>query len=341
MRDSMRLLKKILLVLLASAVTSLAAPPPQKRTGPERLLGIDRPSDAAGAFTIWPGSGVPADSETWTWHEQTLHVPGFTGPSGMARNVVVPTVTVFQPEPGTAHGTALIVAPGGAFRFLMMDKEGYDMARWLARRGVTAFVLRYRLAHMPESDADMLAFMQNLVKVLPQQARTEEAPPVGDEPSEAARAWAEEDGRQTIRFIRRNASRWALNADRIGIAGFSAGGGVAVSAAMKHDAESRPDFVAGIYPGYRRGIVAPADAPPLFIAIGDEDILVPPISGARLYEARHKAGRVAELHIFARGQHGFGMSQQHLPSDAWADIFERWLASLGLLTPAAQQGGAR
>ena len=78
----------------------------------------------------------------------------------MARNVVIPTVTMFKPNAGAANGTSLIIAPGGAFRFLMMDKEGYDMARWLTQHGVTAFVLKYRLAHMPENDAEMLAFIQ-------------------------------------------------------------------------------------------------------------------------------------------------------------------------------------
>jgi hypothetical protein len=90
---------------------------------------IERPPDAAGVFAIYPGTGVPLGSEKWNWHEQTMQVPGFTGPNGMVRNVVIPTVTMFKPAAGTANGTSLIVAPGGAFRFLMMDKEGYDMAR--------------------------------------------------------------------------------------------------------------------------------------------------------------------------------------------------------------------
>src|SRR6266446_3277592 len=249
---------------------------------------IERPSDAASIFAIWPGTGVPPGSEEWTWHEQTMQVPmfGSTAPTTMVRNVVIPTVTIFKPAAGTANGTSLIVAPGGAFRFLMMDAEGYDIARWLTQLGVTAFVLRYRVAHMPE-----------------------------------------DDGRQAIRFVRQHAKEWGLDPNRIGIAGFSAGGGIVMGTVMQHDAQSKPDFAAGIYPGYTTATPVPDDAPPLFIAIADDDILVAPISAARLYEAWHKAGKPVELHIFARGYHGFGMKKQNLPTDSWIDLFKNWLAA--------------
>ena len=85
-------------------------------------------------------------------------VPGSKGPNYMVRNVVIPTVTMFKPAVGTEHGTSLIVAPGGAFRFLMIEPEGYDLARRLTKQGITAFVLKYRVAHMPEDNAEMLGF---------------------------------------------------------------------------------------------------------------------------------------------------------------------------------------
>ena len=114
---------------------------------------IGKPQDAAGIFAIWPGSGVPPGSEKWTWHEQTTQ----SGGNRMIRNIVIPTVTMFRPA--HANGTAVIVAPGGAFTFLMVDYEGYDVARWLARQGVTAFVLKYRVSHSPDNDADMPPFL--------------------------------------------------------------------------------------------------------------------------------------------------------------------------------------
>jgi acetyl esterase/lipase len=187
---------------------------------------------------------------------------------------------------------------------------------------------------MPEDDTEMLAYMRNLINILPRQSRNDEKPPVGDAPSEAARLLAEEDGRQAIRFVRQHAAEWGLDPQRIGIAGFSAGGGVAVAAAVQHDAQSRPDFVVGIYPGYRTATPVPADAPPMFLAITDDDILVAPISVARLYEAWRKADKPVELHIFTKGRHGFGMTKQNLPSDSWPELFKNWLATQGYLSQA-------
>jgi acetyl esterase/lipase len=295
---------------------------------------IKRPSDAAGVFAIYPGTGVPPGSEKATWREQTMQAPGFTGPGGMVRNVVIPTITMFKPAAGKANGASLIVAPGGAFRFLTMDKEGYDMARWLTQQGVTAFVLKYRLTHTPDDDAEMLTYLRNLMNVLPRQSRDDVKPPVGDAPSEAARLLAEEDGRQAIRYVRQHAAEWGLDPQRIGIAGFSAGGGVAVAAAVEHDAQSRPDFVAGIYPGYRKSTPVPADAPPMFLAISDDDILVSPLSVARLYEEWRNADKPVELHIFTKGRHGFGMLKQNLPTDSWIDLLRNWLDAQGFLVPA-------
>jgi acetyl esterase/lipase len=292
---------------------------------------IEAPTDAAAVFGICPDTGIPPDSVQWMWHEQTMQVPlgGGTTLTTMVRNVVIPTVTMFRPVEGTANGASLIVAPGGAFRFLMMEHEGYDLARQLTPLGVTVFVLRYRLAHTPESDAEMRAYLDVLPQELPLQGRTAEAPPVGNDASEAARPWAKEDGRQAIRFVREHAAAWGLDRQRIGIAGFSAGGGVAMGAVMEHDAQSRPDFAVGIYPSYRTATPAPEDAPPLFLAIADDDVLVGPVSIARLYEAWHKAGKPVELHIFANGAHGFGTTQQKLLSDQWFELFCQWPAAQG------------
>jgi cholinesterase len=98
---------------------------------------------------------------------------------------------------------------------------------------------------------------------------------------------------------------------------------------MQHDAASRPDFAAPVYPAYRTATPVPADAPPLFIAIADDDKLVSPNSSARLYMAWHSARKPAELHIFRQGGHGFGMKKQNLPSDNWINLFYAWLESSG------------
>ena len=113
--------------------------------------------------------------------------------------------------------------------------------------------------------------------------------------------------------------------------GFSAGGGIAVAAALEHDALSRPDFAAGIYPACRTVTAVAEDAPPLFLFAADDDMAVAPISSARLYEAWHRAGKSAELHIFANGGHGFGIRRQNLLSDQWIDLFRSWMVSQGYI----------
>jgi len=249
----------------------------------------------------------------------------------MVRNVVIPTLTLFKPSPDAVNGTAIIVAPGGAFHFLMMDHEGYDVAHWLTNLGVTAFVLKYRVQHTPENDADMPGFLEELGQKLPHPDHLEVNPPTSYPPAEAARLWGEEDGRQAIRFLREHAEEFGIDPNRIGIMGFSAGGGIAINAVLEHDSLSRPDFAAGIYPGYRIVTPVPEDAPPLFTAIADDDRAVAPISSSRLYEAWHKAGKPVELHIFANGGHGFGMNKQDLLSDLWIDLFKNWMNSHGFL----------
>jgi acetyl esterase/lipase len=103
------------------------------------------PLDAAEIFVIRRDTGIPPGSEKATWHKQAMQPPGSSIPNEMVRNVVIHTLTMFKPTAGTANGTTLIVAPGGAFHFLMMYHAGYDVARWLIKFGVTAFVLKYRV----------------------------------------------------------------------------------------------------------------------------------------------------------------------------------------------------
>jgi acetyl esterase/lipase len=109
--------------------------------------------DAEGVYRIWPGTAP--GSETWDWSERTIQVPWSDLDRRVTRNVADPTVTVFRPPAAKANGTAMIVAPGGGFNFLMVDHEGYDMARWLNELGITAFVLKYRLGRTPDADDDL------------------------------------------------------------------------------------------------------------------------------------------------------------------------------------------
>lgn len=278
--------------------------------------------DAAGVYRIWPG--VPAGSEAWTWSERTTQVPWTSASRRHTRNVVIPTLTMFRPPEGKANGTSLVIAPGGAFHFLMVDHEGYDMARWLTGLGVTCFVLKYRLAKTPEADDEVMAFRAELRKILGAPDRETTSPPHRPVLRDV-RIKGEADGRQALRFVRERAGEWGLDPGRIGIAGFSAGGGVAMGAAMDYGAASRPDYVVGVYPAWRGELTVPTDAPPLFLTISDDDQSVAPMSSSRLYEAWHTAGSPAELHVFGNGGHGWGMDKPgHLP-DIWPVLLENWM----------------
>lgn len=279
-------------------------------------------------FKIWPG--IAPGSQNWDWQPRTMEISWAESTNRFTRNVVTPTLTLFAPDPAKANGTAMIIAPGGAFHFLMIDHEGYDMARWLAARGVTAFVLNYRLGRCPDDDAEMAEFRNDLQRQLAGPRDGDNLSPVVQAINEV-QPLAEEDGRQAIRFVRQHASDWAIDPRKIGIGGFSAGGGVAVGALMEHDAQSRPDFAVPIYPGYREGRDMPQDPPPLFLIIADDDPAVSPLATARLYQAWHEAGVPAELHIFGNGAHGFGMNKDGFSSDVWIDLFENWLKVQKLL----------
>jgi acetyl esterase/lipase len=132
------------------------------------------------------------------------------------------------------------------------------------------------------------------------------------------------DGCQAVRLARAHAAEWGLDPQNIGIMGFSAGGMVTLSTALHFDPSSRPDFAAPIYSAPPLEAPVPADAPPLFLLCAADDEMASAVS-TRFYSAWRAAGRPVELHIYAKGGHGFGMNQQSLPSDHWIERFADWL----------------
>ena len=260
---------------------------------------------------LWPG-GAPG-SESWT-QKETLSA--MQNGLKVIRNVSQPTLTAYFPNPQIATGTAVIVCPGGAFHFLAYEHEGTQVADWLNSRGIAAFMLKYRL--IPTSgdfEAEVGRRLGNRDEMA-EQMRT-----VG--PLILA------DGQQTVRLVRQHAAAWGLRPDRIGIMGFSAGGAVTMEVTLDHDASSRPDFAAPIYAAHFRDIPVPADAPPLFLVHASDDPLIPATISAAIYGAWQTAGRSAELHIYDRGGHGFGMNKQGLPVDGWIERFGDWLGAQG------------
>ena len=235
-------------------------------------------------------------------------------------NVSRPTLTLFQPEADKANGTAIVIAPGGAFHALSINSEGFDVAKWLVQKGITCFVLKYRLVHVLSNDptAEVAAkmgkkqFDDDVAKIIP---------------------LAIDDGRTAITWVREHAAEYKLDPNRIGIMGFSAGGTVAASASFNYTKANRPDFVAPIYPYFPStmiGTVA-SDAPAMFIVTATDDGLGLAPHSVDLYNKWLTSKKDAELHMYARGNHGFGMKKQNLPTDNWIERFGEWLNVQGLL----------
>jgi acetyl esterase/lipase len=150
---------------------------------------------------------------------------------------------------------------------------------------------------------------------------------IRDESLRYAREVAADDGRRALQLVGQRASEWGVKPDRIGLIGFSAGAFLVTDVAMDPQGPP-PAFLAPIYGGETRGRPIPADAPPLFTVIAHDDrLLFHSVEG--LYSDWSLADHSAELHIFARGAHGFGMVRQGLPSDRWIDLLGAWLADKG------------
>lgn len=246
------------------------------------------------------------------------------------RNVTQPTLTAYLPERGKASGTAIIIAPGGGFIHLAMEKEGSYMARWLQERGVAAFVLKYRLmdSGTDEEYRERAAAMNRATAA--SSAPPSATPPTPNPARQQAVELAVADGMQAIKLVRQRAAEWGIDPNRVGLMGFSAGGALTMGVVMKNDPASRPNFAAPIYGGSPNGQTVAADAPPLFIAVANDDP-VASANSAKLYLEWKALGRSAELHIYSQGGHGFGLLKRGLPVDSWVERFGEWLQIQGLL----------
>lgn len=265
---------------------------------------------------LYPGAAP--GSENWSQKESE-----YKNDAGLRtlRNVVRPSVTVYLPAPETAMGTSVIVAPGGAFRILSWDLEGTLVAEWLQRHGVAAFLLKYRLA---DTGTD-----EEHAKEMAARAARRGGPGAGARPNPGpqaeVRAMSAADGARAITVVRQRAAEWRLDPAKVGIMGFSAGGYVALQAALEHTPESRPAFVGAIYACCMNPaeLKLPDDAPPTFFLHAYNDPVS--VSSPALYMAWKAANKPAELHSFAEGGHGFGMPTSGRPTDGWIERFGDWL----------------
>jgi beta-glucosidase len=314
-------MRKALGILIAGLVlsTGMAGQSPQT---PQRqmlppLAQIEAPAES-NAIPLYPGA-APGSERTMPVERWET----FPGPNArVVRNVTRPTLTPFLPPEGKGTGAAMIVAPGGAFVMLSIDSEGYDVARWLADHGIAAFVLKYRLR---PTSPDPQAFFGELAAIM-KGVGNRNPGAAAEAPQATAEATA--DGQAAIALVRSRAREWGIDPSRVGFVGFSAGAMTALSVALAPDASRRPDFVAPIY-GPMSHQAVPAGAPPLFTAVAADD----PLFGGSQADLVHDwlaAKRPAELHVFERGGHGFGMKTQGSSSDHWIQEMLWWMQAKGL-----------
>lgn len=267
---------------------------------------------AAPTLNSIPLAGAGADAGE-LWERQDGHLS--------VRNVTQAALYPVLPPPGKANGTAVVIAPGGAFISLAMDTEGLLVARELAARGITCFVLKYRLDASPAGIKDFVPFLvKRLSNAKPRMTR-------GDLIDTPTALLAQQDGLAAMKHVRSHAADYGIDPKRIGFMGFSAGGMTTMNVASAYDAATRPDFIGVIY-GASGERPVPKDAPPAFIALAADDSLLG-YASVPIFDAWREAGKSAELHVYARGGHGFGMRKMGGTSDKWLDDFHAWLAAAG------------
>jgi acetyl esterase/lipase len=249
----------------------------------------------------------------WEHRERNYYSPIWK--RQVVTNVAEPSLLVYRPTQKKNTGTAVIVAPGGGFYGLSIKSEGTDVAQWLVKKGITVFVLKYRLVPTGEDGAaenSQLAqsnptkYLEEANKIIP---------------------YSIADGANAVAYVRTHCDDFGIKQDKIGFMGFSAGGTVALSVALGDEKESKPDFLVAVYAAgnYFFPMKEPKkDAPPIFLVCATDDGFGLADDTISLYEMWHHLGISAELHLYARGNHGFGMEKNSQPKDTWIERFYEW-----------------
>ncbi len=293
-----------------------------------------QPSPGHVQVPIWPGAvpdaqPVPGPEDATTITSDSL-VAG--RPWTLVTNVSRPTMTVYAPA-GANTGAAVVVFPGGGYTILAIDLEGTEVCDWLASKGITSVLLKYRVPFSgPYWDE---ATKSHIIPKAP---------------------IALEDAQRTVGLVRYHAAEWHIDPHRIGVLGFSAGGHM-VAAISTHfgqrlypavdaaDKEScRPDFAVALYPGHLSlaydsiALNPDIDAhitrhtPPTFLLQNEDDHVDRVEDSLSYYTALKKAGVPVEMHLYAQGGHGFGLRPTKLPASKWPELVETWLRTIGMIT---------
>jgi acetyl esterase/lipase len=287
-----------------------------------------QPSPGHRQVPIWPGVVPDARPAVGPEAVTTVRKAPVAGLPWLAvSNVAQPTMTVYSPT-GENTGVAVVVFPGGGYAILAIDLEGEEVCEWLASRGITGVLLKYRVP-APRSSPNHGAYPESPMAL--------------------------EDAQRTVGLVRFHAAEWHLDPHKIGVMGFSAGGHL-VAAISTHcdrrlypavdaaDAEScRPDFAVALYPGHlwlytkdlalNPNVPVTRETPPTFLLQAEDDHVDNVNDALVYYSALKDAGVPVEMHLYAQGGHGFGLRRTGQPITAWPALFERWLRTIGMLAP--------
>lgn len=260
----------------------------------------------------------PVPGVKWTGGEKSYHSKIWDTP--VVTNVAVPTMEVFLPNGNAGNSTAVIIAPGGGLYAHSITKEGNDVAKWLNKKGIAAFVLKYRLVPTEE---DGVAEITTLSQSNPNEIGVQ----VGK-----VLPFAIEDGLNAIAHVRENAKKYGVDPSKIGFMGFSAGGAVTIGVAYSYQLANKPNFLVPVYPWTDvMPIQEPKeDVPPMFIVCATDDPLGLAKGSVALYSSMFEAGKSVAMHLFAKGGHGFGAETQGLPTDQWLRNFYEWSVGQGI-----------
>ncbi len=272
---------------------------------------------------LWP-DGIPDNPVVYVQELVRSVKAQPSSPSQMNRvfsQVSEPTYQLFGPGKEKANGVALVICPGGGFKDVWYDREGVDFAMWLADRGISSLVLKYRTFN---SDSEGFRIQET-----------------------AYQTEVYADARQAIHILRSQAKELGIDKDKIGIAGYSAGGTLSLMAALElHEKElpdyvafqtlTRPDFACLIYPWIRKPILESLakmeHIPPMFMINGAEDVVTPASVCMKFYSTLLVKKVPAELHVYSKGRHGFdsGIGHGH-GIGSWQESFILWLKDMKIL----------
>lgn len=300
------------LILAALFVASLA----QGQTS----AAVWEPSPGHIQVPIWPSGQMPDAVPTPKPESVRSDWP-------RVENVSRPTMTVYAPARHNG-GSAVVVFPGGGFKFLAMDLEGTEPCDWLTSQGITCVLLKYRVPSAPyDSRCDCRP--DNRAVSVP----------------------ALEDAERTVRLVRFHAKEWHIDPHKVGVLGFSAGGYLVaelstdfkrslyapVDGAYKES--PRPDFAMAIYPGHlasdddtlNPNLAVSRETPPTFLVQAENDYIDGVNQSLVYFAALAKARVPAELHIYPQGGHGFGLRATNLPITHWPMLADAWLRRIGIV----------